>query len=149
VAFLQRSDPSLLKGTAGRSVGLTEPAVGKTLRPLWAGLCVLLILTPLGILATGSAWGEWMARDFANPAVRHEIAATSLNQAAPMRAPEGLARLSQIWTAPFARYAPPYIRSAAFGYLLSAMFGAGLILLACLTAGRLVERKESGKEATP
>jgi cobalt/nickel transport system permease protein len=50
--------------------------------------------------------------------------------------------LSQIWTAPFARYAPPYIRSAAFGYLLSAMFGAGLIVLACLTVGRLFGRKE-------
>jgi cobalt/nickel transport system permease protein len=74
--------------------------------------------------------------------VQHEIAATSFQQAAPLRAPEGLARLSQIWTAPFARYAPPYIRSAAFGYLLSAMFGAGLIVLACLTVGRLFGRKE-------
>ena len=87
-----------------------------------------------------------MARDFANPAARHEIAATSFHQAAPLHAPEGLARWSQIWTAPFARYAPPYIRSAAFGYLLSAMFGAGLILLACLLVGRLVDRKEPRKE---
>jgi cobalt/nickel transport system permease protein len=39
--------------------------------------------------------------------------------------------LSSLWTAPFASYAPPYIRSAAFGYLLSAMFGAGLVTLAC------------------
>ncbi|MGA3260198.1 MAG: cobalt transporter CbiM [Bryobacteraceae bacterium] len=142
VAFLQRSDPSLLKTTAGRGAALAEPAAGRAMRPLWAGLGALLLLTPLGILATGSAWGEWMARDFSNPAVRHEIAATSFQQAAPLRAPEGLARLSQIWTAPFARYAPPYIRSAAFGYLLSAMFGAGLIVLACLTVGRLFGRKE-------
>jgi cobalt/nickel transport system permease protein len=105
-------------------------------------LGALLLLTPLGILASGSAWGEWMARDFSNPAVRHQIAATSFNQAAPLHAPEGLARLSQVWTAPFASYAPPYIRSAAFGYLLSAMFGAGLILLACLLVGRLLERRE-------
>ena len=146
VAFLQRSDPSLLKSTAGRGVALGEPGAGRTLRPLWAGLGALLMLTPLGVLASGSAWGEWMARDFANPATRHEIAATSFHQAAPLHAPEGLARLSQIWTAPFARYAPPYIRSAAFGYLLSAMFGAGLILLACLMVGRLVDRKERRKE---
>jgi len=149
VAFLQRSDPSLLKATAGRGVALGEPTAARTLRPLWAGLGALLMLTPLGILATGSAWGEWMARDFANPAARHEIAATSFHQAAPLHAPEGLARLSQIWTAPFARYAPPYIRSAAFGYLLSAMFGAGLILLACLMVGRLVDRKEPRKEPAP
>ena len=142
VAFLQRSDPSLLKATAGRGAALAEPAAARSLRPLWAGLGALLVLTPLGILASGSAWGEWMARDFADPAARHEIAAASLSHAAPLHAPEGLARWSQIWTAPFARYAPPYIRSAAFGYLLSAMFGAGLVLLVGLAVGRLVGRKE-------
>src|ERR1017187_6902153 len=128
VAFLQRSDPSLLKSTAGRGAALTEPAAGKALRPLWAGLGVLLILTPLGILATGAAGGEWLARAFSNPTVRHEIAATSFNQAAPLRPPEGLARWSQVWTAPFARYAPPYIRRAAFGDLRAAMLGPGLRL---------------------
>jgi cobalt/nickel transport system permease protein len=97
-----------------------------------------MILTPLGILAAGSAWGEWVASDFSNPAVRQQIAASSFQQAAPPQAPEGLARLSSIWTAPFVRYAPPYISSAAFGYLLSAMFGAGLVLLASLAVGRLI-----------
>ena len=87
------------------------------------------MLTPLGILAGGSAWGEWMASDYANPAVRSQIAASSLQQAPPAHPPEGLARLSTIWTAPFARYAPPYVRNASFGYMLSAMFGAGLIVL--------------------
>jgi cobalt/nickel transport system permease protein len=142
VAFLQRSDPSLLRATAGRGVELGEPVAGSALRPLWASLVALLILTPLGILATGSAWGEWRARDFSDPAMRREIAVSSFHQAVPPRAPEGLARLSQVWTAPFARYAPPFVRSATFGYLLSAMFGAGLILLACLTVGRLLVRKE-------
>ena len=141
VGFLQRSDPSLLQSTAGRGAALAGPASGRALRPLWLSLGALLILTPLGILATGSAWGEWVARDFSDSAARQEIAATSFHQAPPLRAPEGLARLSQIWTAPFARYAPPYIRSAAFGYLLSAMFGAGLIVLACLILGRLFGRK--------
>ena len=93
-------------------------------------------MTPLGILAAGSAWGEWMASDYANPAVRREIALASLHHAAPQRAPQGMQKLSSIWTAPFARYAPPYIRGAAFGYLLSAMFGAGLIVVVVLLVGR-------------
>ena len=46
--------------------------------------------------------------------------------------------MSQLWTAPFARYAPPYIRSASFGYLLSAMFGVGLVMLACFLVIRLM-----------
>ena len=146
VAFLQRSDPFLLAKTAGRALALTEPASGRSLRPLWVGLGALLISTPLGVLATGSAWGEWMARDFSDPAARSQIAAAAFHQAAPLHAPAGLERWSQVWTAPFARYAPPYIRSAALGYLLSAMFGAGLILLACLTIGRLLDPKLPRKE---
>jgi cobalt/nickel transport system permease protein len=101
----------------------------RPLRPLWAGLAILLVLTPLGILAAGSAWGEWMASDYANAAVRREDRVGIVHHAVPARAPQGMERLSSVWTAPFARYAPPYIRGAAFGYLLSAMFGAGLIVV--------------------
>ncbi len=141
VAFLQRSDPSLLRATAGVTgpETLTGP---RSLRPLWLGLAVLLVLTPLGILAAGSAWGEWMASDYANSAARRQIAATTLHAPLPSRPPAGLERLSSLWTAPFARYAPPYVRSAAFGYLLSAMFGAGLVMLACASVGKLTRRRD-------
>jgi cobalt/nickel transport system permease protein len=148
VAFLQKSQPSLLQSglkSAARPVAdvLKGPgAVTGTLRPLWLSLGLLLILTPLGILATGSAWGEWMASDFANPALRQQIAASSFAQPAPSEAPAGLERLSSVWTAPFGRYAPPYIRSAAVGYLLSAMFGTGLILLACFLIGRFLRASQ-------
>jgi cobalt/nickel transport system permease protein len=138
VAFLQRSDLSLLRTTSGKVSESSNPlpqAAPKSLRPLWAGLAILCVLTPLGILAAGSAWGEWMASDYADAATRHQIASASFNRSAPAHAPQGLERLSSLWTAPFARYAPPYIRGAAFGYLLSAMFGAGLIVVGFLALG--------------
>ncbi|MEI9970565.1 MAG: energy-coupling factor ABC transporter permease [Ignavibacteriota bacterium] len=139
VAFLQRSDLSLLRTTAGKvresGEGVPQPTPPKSLRPLWAGLAILCVLTPLGILAAGSAWGEWMASDYADASARHQIAAASLHHEAPAHAPAGLERLSSVWTAPFARYAPPYIRGAAFGYLLSGMFGAGLIVVGFLLLG--------------
>jgi cobalt/nickel transport system permease protein len=86
----------------------------------------------------GTAWGEWVASDFSNPAIRQQIAGASLRQPAPEHAPKGLEQLSQVWTAPFSHYAPPYIRSATFGYFLSAMFGAGLIILACALMGQFM-----------
>ena len=138
VAFLQRSDLSLLRSTAGNVRGAEQAlpeAATKALRPLWAGLAILLVLTPLGILAAGSAWGEWMASDYANPGARRQIASASFHHAAPVEPPRGLRRLSSVWTAPFARYAPPYVRGAAFGYLLSAMFGTGLIVALFLLLG--------------
>jgi cobalt/nickel transport system permease protein len=139
VAFLQRSDLSLLRSTAGKITEVAQtlpPSAARPLRALWAGLAVLMVLTPLGILAAGSAWGEWMASDYTDAAARARIAAASFNHVAPQHPPRGLQRLSSVWTAPFARYAPPYIRGAVFGYLLSAMFGAGLIVVACLMLGR-------------
>jgi cobalt/nickel transport system permease protein len=172
VAFIQKSDPSLLKSTAGRGVSLAEPTAcagshspqqggagglagsfgptarpaARSLRPLWVGLCLLMILTPLGILAAGSAWGEWLAPDYSNPAVRRQIAQSSFQQPAPLHAPEGLERLSSLWTAPFVRYAPPYVTSAAFGYLLSAMFGAGLVMLVTLAVGRFIRAQSYDSE---
>src|SRR5262249_6975910 len=113
---------------------LPAAAGARSLRPLWGALAVLLVLTPLGILAAGTAWGEWIASDYSNPATRAQIAASSFAQAPPPRAPQGLARLSSVWTAPFARYAPPMIRNAGFGYMLSAMFGTGIIALICMAA---------------
>lgn len=131
VGFLQRTDPALLKQTAGGAADVGAPeSAWRATRPLWAALAALMVLSPLGILAAGAAWGEWAASDFANPAMRRQIAAVSANQAPPDHAPKGIERLSTVWTAPFARYAPPYIRSAGFGYFLSAMFGVGLVVLA-------------------
>jgi len=141
VGLLQRSDASLLKATAGAAAALSETrhhGGNRRLQPLCAGLCMLMILTPLGILAAGTAWGEWVASDFSNPATRQQIAGASLQQAAPEHAPKGLEQISQVWTAPFSHYAPPYIRSASFGYFLSAMFGAGLIILASNLMGRFM-----------
>jgi hypothetical protein len=90
---------------------------------------VVLLMTPLGILASGAAWGEWAAKDFSNSATRAQMAAASGRAAPPMAVPSGLARWANLWTAPLPDYAPHFVKSAAFGYLLSAMFGVGLILM--------------------
>ncbi|MDQ2747699.1 MAG: cobalt transporter CbiM [Acidobacteriota bacterium] len=130
VAYLQRSDPSLLKLTAPDAPDANSPEKSgwRSAKPLLIGLAALMILTPLGLLAAGTAWGEWSAEDFAKPEMRQEIAAASHDRAAPAAAPEGLAKLSTVWTAPMADYAPAFVSSSAFGYILSAMFGAGLII---------------------
>jgi cobalt/nickel transport system permease protein len=44
--------------------------------------------------------------------------------------PRGLERLGHVWSAPLPDYAPPFLKSAALGYVLSAMFGTGLVILA-------------------
>lgn len=147
VAYLQRTDMGLLRLSASDAPDIDDAAPAMpdalslpTARKLWLGLALLLILTPLGILAVGGAWGEWSAQDFADPQVRQQIAAASGNQLPPDRVPPGLERLSSVWTAPLSRYAPAFIRSAAFGYFVSAMVGVGLIIASCLLGNWCLSR---------
>lgn len=154
VAYLQRTNPFLLQQTApgilrGGEGPVPAPAQAgwRATRPLWMATALLLVLTPLGILAAGTAWGEWTARDYSNPAIRQKIAAASGNVAPPIHAPLGLGRLASMWAAPFPQYAPPFVRRPAFGYLLSAMFGTGIIILLSLMAGWLAGRNRWGGTA--
>jgi cobalt/nickel transport system permease protein len=126
VAYLQRADPALL-GIRNTALPGEFPSTRA-----WTTLGLLMVLTPLGLLAVGSAWGEWDARDFADPAARHAIAAASANQAPPPAAPSGLTRLASVWTAPFPKYAPQFIKSPTFGYVMSAFLGVGLVILSWL-----------------
>jgi len=135
VAWLQRSHPSLLSATAPGAAATEGEESGTgwmAMRPLLIGLAALMLITPLGILAVGTAWGEWSPRDLADHTARQQIAAASANQQLPPGVPQGLDRLSSVWTAPFPSYAPPLLHTPSFGYLLSAAFGSGLILLVAL-----------------
>jgi len=75
------------------------------------GLLLLIVLTPLGLLAPGTAWGEWGREELLNLGLGF--------------IPEGFDRWSTIWHAPIPDYAlkglPPaivYIASALFGVLI-------------------------------
>jgi cobalt/nickel transport system permease protein len=144
VAYFQRTNPTLLQltapGVAADGVEVTTQSMWHAVRPLWVTLALLLVLTPLGILAAGTAWGEWNARDFLSPQARQQIASASQNTAPPLQPPQGLERLSRLWTAPFPQYAPSFVRRPALGYLLSAMFGSGAVILVALIGGSLAER---------
>jgi len=139
VAYLQRMEPNLLRSTAPGALTHEETSWTAT-KPLWIALAVLAILTPLGILATGSAWSEWSVNDFLHPESRQQIANASAGQAPPAQPPAGLERLAPLWTAPFSRYAPPFLKSSALGYILSALIGMALIIITGLLAGALLRR---------
>ncbi len=57
--------------------------------------------------------------------------------------PAGMQRMANLWTAPFPAYAPAFVRSAGFGYLLSAMFGVGFLLALSLLMQRCLERRRA------
>jgi cobalt/nickel transport system permease protein len=140
VAYLQKSDPELLEPT-----GLGVDGRPATTRRLWVGLAALLVMSPVGLLAAGTAWGEWAPEDFHDPESRAEIAAAS-GGVDPGDPPSGLQELAAFWTAPIPDYAPSFLRSPELGYVLSGMVGTGLVILFCLGGGwlsRTVRRSNS------
>lgn len=120
VAVLARQDSPLLE---------MKPAA-KPLRWLWAGFGLLVLLTPLGVLAPGTAWGEWSAAQL---------------KSALGYAPAGLQRLGSTWTALVPGYAPAFIRDPLAGYLVAAVIGSAIVVGGAWLLGRLLARRDPGE----
>jgi cobalt/nickel transport system permease protein len=143
VAYLQVADSRMLERTAGIAAGgegaAPSPQSATTSpRRLWLGVALLMLLTPLGILAAGKAWSEWSPAELA-------AAGPQAGVGAPAITPAGMQRLANLWTAPFPAYAPAFVKSATFGYLLSAVFGVGVVLALSLLAQGYLERRRTAR----
>ncbi len=108
LAYLQRSQVGVLEASEQPSAVPVTGAAQK-LRWLWVGLAVLIVASPLGLLAPGTAWGEWGT---------HQLKARGL-----AAVPAGLQKLSGLWGAPLAGYNLRALGNANLGYLLSAVLG--------------------------
>jgi cobalt/nickel transport system permease protein len=112
VLYLQRSNAAVLEAAENPAGAAEVPTVSR-LRWLWAALLILVIASPLGLLAPGTAWGEWGAAE--------------LQQRGLQSIPAGLARLSTLWGAPLADYDLQVLGNANLGYVLSAILGVAVI----------------------
>lgn len=136
VAYLQRAHLPLLAlgepSPAAPAAG--APAPQRAWGLLWAGLAVIVLLTPLGLLAPGGAWGEWGAEE-----VEQLVGFV----------PSGMGSLISFWSAPIPDYAIPGLEdsfaSQSLGYILSAAVGVGLVGLASWLFGRLGRGKRLGR----
>jgi cobalt/nickel transport system permease protein len=108
IAYLRRSNPAILE-SAEKPGRVVEPSGTSKLRKLWIALLVLAVVSPLGLLAPGTAWGEWGTEE--------------LSKLGFKAIPEGIARLSGIWGAPLQGYNLPALGNSNLGYILSAFVG--------------------------
>ena len=117
VAALSKQDSALLED---------RPAA-KPLRWLWAAFGVLVLLTPIGVLAPGTAWGEWSAEQL---------------KASLGFVPHGMARLGGAWTASMPGYAPTFIKNPLLGYLFAAIVGSALVIGVTWGLARLLAKRD-------
>ncbi|VAW37266.1 hypothetical protein MNBD_DELTA03-1538 [hydrothermal vent metagenome] len=97
----------------------------KGIKKLWIGLGLLALISPLGLLATNTAWGEWGSDEL-----------TKLLGYVPA----GMVKFSDIWKAPFADYSIPQAGDKP-GYIISALIGMGLIVIITWLLGHILAQK--------
>jgi len=119
VAALARQESALLD---------MKPA-SKSLRWVWTGFAALVLLTPIGALAEGTAWGEWGVDQFAS-----EL---------HMAVPAGLEKLSGLWSAVIPDYAPAFIQNPLVGYFVAAVIGSALAIGLTWGIGKLLANRDS------
>jgi cobalt/nickel transport protein len=108
----------------------------KTTTKLWMGIGVLILLSPLGIFLpehfkAGDAWGEWGV-DTISELVGY--------------IPRGLEKLSSLWNAPIPDYAfrgweEKGLSRLSFAYIISAILGIAVVVLAVLLIGKALVKK--------
>jgi len=101
-------------------------------RALWVLLAALVVITPLGLLAPGTAWGEWNAE---------QLTAIGLSFI-----PKGFEMFSGLWSAPMPDYNLPALSNDTLGYLLSAAVGVFIIVSLVWLFSLLITR---GKRTSP
>lgn len=97
-------------------------------------LAVLVLLTPLGLIATGTAWGEWGGNEIKN--VLGYL-------------PKGFAGMADKWHSLLPDYSVPLLGSgqsgSIIGYILSALVGIGLISALTVVSSKLIAKSRKGK----
>jgi hypothetical protein len=109
----------------------------KIITKFWILICVLIVLSPLGLLLpdhfkAGAAWGEW-GPDEVKGLVGY--------------VPGGLERLSSLWSAPIPDYAfkgweERPLSSLSVAYVFSAAIGVLVCIGVVFILGKFLSRKE-------
>ena len=115
-SFLKKAQPSRLENKEGK---------GKSLA-IYIFLAALMVLTPLGLLAQGTAWGEWGS---------DEIASTGIGYL-PSAMKKGIS---------FDALLPDYSVANLpgwFGYILSAVIGAAILIIIFRICGAFFKKNK-------
>jgi hypothetical protein len=106
---------------------------------LWIGIGILILLAPLGLILpeifrAGGAWGEWGADEI------KKIAGY---------VPEGLKRLSELWSSPIPDYAVTGWNKGAksyVAYIVSGIIGVVLVVALAYLFGKIIRKGDHNRD---
>lgn len=134
VIYLARFAPHLLD-RAKRIAVESGKSFFSRYRAFIIGLAVMVALVPAGLLASGSAWGEW-----SNEEIKNMLGYV----------PAGMNKLSGVWKAIVPDYSIKSLNGSFFGtslgYVLSALIGIILIIGVMLVSSKLMVNRNDTKK---
>ena len=139
VAYVQRVQPGLLTRRAGPST-IPSSSGRSRVGVIVAAFVLMIVAVPVGLLAGGSAWGEWGASEIG----------TRVGYV-----PSGLNSMQSIWSAPFSGYSLPWVsHNASFAqlsvaYILSAIVGVGMIFVVAFSLKIWARRRAEAHAGFP
>ena len=117
VSYIHRTNAGLLHGGEG------------PVKPLWIALIVLVVLVPLGLIATGTPWGEWSMEELKD-ILGH--------------LPSGMEQSGPGWKGFLPDYSLPGVEGRLGGiltYIFSALAGSAAVVFLIYMWGRLWRRR--------
>ncbi|MDP4093651.1 MAG: cobalt transporter CbiM [Bacillota bacterium] len=128
IAYIARFNPKMIVRTTARQSEMKENiSFFKRYKAILIAFGIIAVLTPLGMLATGTAWGEWSTGQIKNMVGY---------------VPKGLSKLSGIWKSLFPGYSldkgSDGFLGSSLGYLLCAIIGIIIIAALMLLINRLI-----------
>jgi cobalt/nickel transport system permease protein len=134
VAYLYHVVPQLFAARKPEGAG-AKLSWFQRYRPAVLPFAALIVLTPLGLLATGTAWGEWSMEE-----IKEQLGYI----------PQGITAAADWWNSLLPDYTVPALGEsrlgAAAGYVLCAAIGVLLIATLIFLTSKMVVKKQDKKE---
>ncbi len=136
LAYVTKLAPDLLRRGAARLPAQEPEKVSffRRYKPILIAFLVLIVLTPLGLIATGTAFGEF---------------GTDEIKAAFGYIPKGMAQMADKWNALMPDYSLPSLgdgqAASIGGYILSAVVGIVVVALLIFLMSKLLTKGKSQK----
>lgn len=105
-SWIARQYPALLHEKKQETKG--------NMRAIFLILTIFIFLVPMGLIAPGTAWGEWNRKQLEKMGIGY--------------VPSGFDKWNSLWRAPLSGYNVSIFHNAIIGYVLSALIGVGLII---------------------
>lgn len=131
LAYIAKLAPYLLNGSMGVAKEESKSVFARY-KSIFIALGIMIVLTPIGLIATGTAWGEWGADE-----LKEKIGFV----------PQGFEKFADMWKALLPDYSIPghtdsFLQSS-IGYIICAVVGIILIAAVIFISSKLIMRDKT------